>query len=91
MEDRKSRSSIIDLPSSIYCLFGFSGVDRHQSAATAEPRESEYLPQRRKGRKEKEKYLSGLGVLRALAGGISEFEMFLLPAGHPTLIFVPRR
>jgi len=32
-------------------------------------KEPEYLPQRRKGRKEKKQYFSELGVLRALAGG----------------------
>jgi hypothetical protein len=40
-----------------------------------QPKESEHLPQRRKGRKEK-KYFSEFGVLLALAGGIFESEMF---------------
>jgi len=35
---------------------------------------SEYLPQRRKGRKENS--YPKLGALRALAGGIAELEMF---------------
>ncbi len=37
---------------------------------------SEYLPQRRKGRKEIESYLSDLGVLGALAGERSESKVF---------------
>ena len=47
---------------------------REHNAAKAATKDSEYLPQRRKGRKRK--LLSELGVLRALAGGISESEMF---------------
>jgi len=50
---------------------------REPSAAEQQPKESEYFPQRRKGRKEK-KYLSELRVLCALARGISESEMFHL-------------
>ena len=38
---------------------------------------SEYLPQRRKGRKENS--YPKLGALRALAGGITELEKFSRP------------
>jgi hypothetical protein len=55
----------------------FLPAGHHTQCGRAATKESEYLPQRRKGRKEKKQYLSELGVLRVLAGGISESECLM--------------